>query len=107
MNDFLNTWRKKLEDYGFAYSEEPSTDDVRWVYYVKTVDLSDSGCKLIVEITYELVIYDNPSVKTADNFEYSFEHIRTYFEDEAGKRSLVATPRLSSLKDFSIFDKFF
>jgi hypothetical protein len=107
MNEFLHTHREKLEDYGFEYSEEHSTDVVRWVYYVKTIDLGDSGCRLIVEITYEMVIDDNPSVNTRDNFQYFFDHIHSYFEDAGGTRSLLTTPRLSSLDDIRILDNFF
>lgn len=106
MNDFLHKDREQLEDYGFAYSEEDSTDSVRWVYYTKTVDIGDTGCRIIIEIKYELSISDDPS-PSADNFYYSFDCIHTYFENEEGTRTKLTRPNLTSLADFATFDAFF
>jgi hypothetical protein len=90
-----------LSKLGYIRSEEWSTDSDRWVLFTKTIRsfpwsefLNHSAkCEIAYELAithkFELVIHDDPTVSTVDNFEYSYNdsYMRIYRNSIDGERA--------------------
>ncbi len=89
MNDLreITRYPSFLEKAGFVEREEHTTDDVRWVWFERTIDSIESQVRLILQVEFELSISDDPFVRTSDNFSYSFNGVYLKVIDRQMERS--------------------
>jgi hypothetical protein len=63
-----------LEKEGFVRRDEETWDiSSTWVWYERTV--IESEVTLVLQVEFELSVFDNPFVRTSDNFCYSFNGV--------------------------------
>ena len=77
MEKFYNIEREPefLVKLGFIRREEDSCDQTRSVWYEKKIQSFDSQVSFIVQIEFELNLYDDPSAAYIDNCIYRFNSV--------------------------------
>ncbi len=64
-----------LEKLGFIQREENTTDALRWVWYERIFNSSESQLRFIIQVEFEMYISDNPDVSYNDNVTYSCNRV--------------------------------
>jgi hypothetical protein len=81
MNDLREVTKEPefLTRHGYIRRDEETTDSVRSVWYEKSFDSDYSQLRLIIQIEFELAIYDGHG-SYRDNLDYSFNgvYLRVY-----------------------------
>jgi len=88
MNDLREVQNEPefLEKDGFIYREEESTDSVRWVWYEKAFESIESQLRFIIQVEFEMDIYDEPFASYAENRTYSFNGVYLIVVDRQMQR---------------------
>jgi len=96
-----------LIDKGFEREDENTTDDVRWIWLRKVIDIRGTRFTFLIEVTYLLTISDDPFASYDENFNYSFEKVRCFLRDDDDQNIFCIKPKVESLDDFDNIEKFF